>query len=249
VIRPSKTPAVESAMAAANRWLLRRHFHAVHAANLEAVRRLDRSRPVLLFGNHSCWWDGLVAFHLGHDLFGFDQFMPMEERQMHRYAFFRRIGAFSVDRTKPRSAAESVRFALSLFDRPNRALWIYPQGEMLPNDARPLVFLPGLVRIAERLGNAQLLPVAHRYEFMMEQRPEVFVAFGDVRDVREAGGAPDRLRLGRELQADLTVLLDRLRERIAARDLGAFTATLRGRTSTNILFDRARMRRAGARPS
>ena len=185
-----KHPRIERVMAAMNRRMLRHHFHGVHAGGIDHVAALDRTRPIILFGNHSCWWDGLMEFFFSADVFHLDAYLMMEERQLRRYGFFRWIGAFSVDRQSPRDAVRSIHYAASLFDRPGRILWIYPQGVMKPNDARPLEFFSGTARLIELLRDPQVLPVAHRYEFLMEQRPEAFSLFGPPVDVSRGAWAP-----------------------------------------------------------
>jgi hypothetical protein len=57
-------------------------------------------------------------------------------------------------------------------------MWLFPQGEMLPQDRRPLKFFSGIAKLAEKIANVNLVPVCFRYEFLMEQRPEVFISIG-----------------------------------------------------------------------
>jgi len=237
MIPARKRPYIEAVFSRLNRRMLRRHFHALHLSGLEQVARLDRTRPIVFFGNHSCWWDGLLEFYLSREVFGLDAYLMMEERQFVRYRFFRWIGAFSVKRESPRDAVRSLRYAASLFDRPDRAVWIYPQGIMRPNDARPLSFFTGAARLAQMVNNAQLVPVAHRYEFLAEQRPDLFTAVGaPLRP--ETGEGPQALT--RRIESVATELLDGLRSCVIAGKTEAFRTVLRGRTSTNVTYDRVR---------
>jgi 1-acyl-sn-glycerol-3-phosphate acyltransferase len=237
-----KRPALEPLLAALNRRMLRKHFHRVHAGGLEHVRALDRTRPIIIYGNHSCWWDGLMEFFFSADVFRFDAYLMMEERQLRRYQFFRWIGAFSVNRDSPREALRSVQYAASLFDRPGRVLWIYPQGVMLPNDVRPLGFYGGTARLMELVDGAQILPVAHRYEFLSEQRPEAFSLFGP--PVPAAGSQGRRATTAR-LERVLTELLDSLRCSIGSGQTEGFVSLLEGSSSVNVRYDQ--MRGAGQR--
>ena len=240
MISAAKHGAVETAFASINRRMIRRQFHCVHLRGTQHLECLDRSLPIIGFGNHSNWWDGLVDFYLGHDLLRVDSFMMVGERQLKRYPFFRWIGAFSVNRASGRDLVASVDYAVRLFDRRNRLLWIYPQGELLPNDFRPLKFLPGILRIAEKLEGVQLLPVVHRYEFLGEQRPEVFVNIGQPMTLKTR---TKRELFLEELQARLTGLLDETCRSISGGKAGSsFTQVLHGRSSTNVLFDRFRER-------
>ena len=217
--------------------LLRSHFHGVHLRGAEQMQAIDRSLPLILFGNHSCWWDGLLDFYLCRTSFDLDPYLMMEEEQLRRYRFFTRLGAFSVNRASPRESYESVQYAISLFDKPNRALILYPQGVMTANDARPLRFSSGIGRIAAGLGKAQLVPLAHRYEFIREQRPEAFVSVGAPL-VAEAVRNPKHLTS--EAEAVGANLLESLRSAIASGDSHEFTRVVRGKSSTNVRYDKAR---------
>ena len=242
MITARKFPIFEKVFDLYNTSLLRKHFHRIMIRGTGGDAPLDRSMPIILFANHSNWWDGLVAFHLSREVFHVDAYAMMEERQLERYRFFRWVGAFSVDRGHPRSALTSLAYAERLLDRPGRAVWVFPQGVMQPNDARPLRFYSGIGRLAVQLGKVQLVPLAFRYEFMMEQRPECFVSTGEpliidrVEDVR---------LLVRELESRLTVLLDELRADVVASRTEGFTRVLSGKLSTNAAYDRVRVRRTG----
>jgi len=239
MIEARKNPVIEALFAHLNRRMLRRHFHILHLQGADRVQRLDRSLPVVFFGNHSNWWDGLIEFYIGREIFHVDSYLMMEEKQMERYRFFRFIGAFSVNRGSPREAYASVRYASQAVAGPNRALWIYPQGDMRPNDVRPLRFFPGIGHIANMLGKAQFVPVARTYEFMKEQLPEVFTTIGEPILV-ESAERPKTLAA--RFENVLTAQLAELRSNVIAERTDAFTAILRGRSSTNVVYDRARMK-------
>jgi chlorobactene lauroyltransferase len=223
------------------RHIMRRQFYGVHVGGLEHVERLDRMRPVIFVCNHSSWWDGMLAFVLSKDIFHLESFAMMEEKQMRRYPFFRMIGAFSVVRESPRQAVESMRYAASVFTKPNVALWIYPQGVLLANDIRPLRVYPGVARIAAMLDGVQLVPVAHRYEFLLEQRPEAFTLVGEPWTPTKDADAGD---LTVEVERRLTGVLDQLRSAVARGDLGGCTTILRGRSSVNARLDSVRRLRS-----
>ena len=50
------------------RSMMRKHFNGVYVGGVENSVQIDRSLPVILYCNHSSWWDGLIAFVLGHDV-------------------------------------------------------------------------------------------------------------------------------------------------------------------------------------
>lgn len=234
MIEARKNSLFESLFGLYNRRQLRRHFHRLLLDGREEVNKLTRSLPIVFFGNHSCWWDGLIEFYLSRAVFDFDSYLMMDEQQMSKYRFFRRIGVFSVDRGSPREAMRSVEYAVSLLDRPNRVLWIYPQAIMRPNDARPLSFYSGLARVAKALGRVQLVPIAHRYEFLHEQRPDALVRIGPPVTVESVR---DHKHLTEQLESCLTELLDSLRCSVVTEKLDQFEVLLSGKSSTNVVYD------------
>jgi 1-acyl-sn-glycerol-3-phosphate acyltransferase len=104
----------------------------------------------------------------------------MEEKQLRKLRLFRKVGVFSVVREKPRDALKSIAYAADILrEKTNRAVWIFPQGEILPNDIRPLGFYNGLTKIIEKVGICNVLPVAMRFEFLGDFKPDIFVKIGE----------------------------------------------------------------------
>lgn len=238
MIRADKSKTFDALFDLYNRRLLRSHFASLRVAGTEHVQSLNRSLPMICFGNHSCWWDGLVVYHLSRHLLHADVFLMMEERQLARYRFFRKLGAFSVVRENAVAAAMSLRYAARLFDRPNRLLWIYPQGVMQPNDKRPLQFFPGAATIARLTGKmVQLIPFVHRYEFLEEQRPDAFVRFG-----KPVVAAPPIAveETTHSMEQKVTELLDSVRSDVRDGKLEPYTTILKGRRSVNKQYDTLR---------
>jgi 1-acyl-sn-glycerol-3-phosphate acyltransferase len=160
---------------------LRRTFDRV-ALNPEAPRpRPDI--PTLIYANHPSWWDGYMAFLLSDELWRCESYLMMEEAQLERYSFFQYCGVFGVDRANPRVGMRAVAYAAELLQkRSQRVVWIFPQGEITPNDHRPLSTYAGAAHIAKRVvaahGSVRCIPMAIRLEFMGEQRPEALLRLG-----------------------------------------------------------------------
>lgn len=156
--------------------LLKRRFHSFRVLGLDNFVNVNSS---IIYANHSSWWDGLVAFEISKALKA-DSYIMMEEKQLRNLFLFRKLGAFSVVRENPRQAVKSLNYAINLLkEEPFRTLWIFPQGEILPNDLRPLYFYNGLARIIERVRDCSTIPLAIRYEFLNEYKPEIFVKIGE----------------------------------------------------------------------
>ncbi len=91
-------------------------------------------------------------------------------------------------REKPREAVKSINYAADILQKkPNRAVWIFPQGEILPNDIRPLCFYNGLTKIIEKVGVCYAVPIAMRFEFLGGFKPDIFVKIGKLETFNNNG--------------------------------------------------------------
>lgn len=208
----------------------------------------DGRAPVILIANHSSWWDGHLPMVLNEARWRMDGYIMMENTQLARYSFFTYVGGFSVDRHNGRSALASLHYAAeTLTSAPNRMLVLFPQGEILANDVRPLKFFSGighLVRdVVGRAGACHVYAAAFRYEFIGEQKPEAFLSIG-APTIFNAADVPPAKAIAAALELALTAELDRLRADIAAYRLGSFEPLLRGGWSINRLWDALNGRRA-----
>ncbi len=176
MLEANKTKWFEEIFAIYSRNLFKRHFHSLQVLDINVLRE---KMSLIVYLNHSSWWDGLVAFEVWR-LLNADSFVMMEEKHLKKLFLFRRLGAFSVVRENPRQAIESINYAVGLLrEKENRAVWIFPQGEILPNDVRPLNFYGGLARIVEKVGECSVVPCSIRYEFLGDYKPEIFVKIGE----------------------------------------------------------------------
>jgi 1-acyl-sn-glycerol-3-phosphate acyltransferase len=224
---------------------LRAGFASAQAQGLDRLRGALDADPsgVLLLANHSCWWDLFFA-HLLNESIPVDGYGMMEHFNLRRFGFFRRIGAFSVDRTDPRSVRESLGYTAELLARPRAGVWVFPQGAISPNDARPIRFQPGLRALLRRAGRLRIVPVALRYEFWQDERPEALARFGEPTwvDRSEADSVLS------DWEGRLTAELDALRGDSLAQAADRFTPLLRGRGSISDRYARLRARFLGATP-
>lgn len=226
---------------------LRKAFHRVHAQGMERLAASAEAEPAgtLLLANHSCWWDVFFAIYLYEfHVIPFDGYGMMEHFNMLRFGFFRRIGAFSVDRTDPAAVRESIAHAASILARPRAAIWVFPQGRMVGPAVRPLGFQRGLSAIVARAGRVRLVPVAFRYEFWQEERPEAFVRFG----APEWADRSSRHSVVERMEARVTAELDALDLDVASQEAGRFEAVMSGPTSINERYASLRARFRGPTP-
>ncbi len=214
MIPARKSAWFERAFAVYNRNLLARRFEGLRVAGLDRLRTRADNLPLVLYANHSSWWDGLIAFELGRAC-KLDQYVMMEEKQLRRYPLFRKLGAFSVVRESVRESVRSIEYAGQMLRGSSRALWMFPQGQTLANDARPLRLYNGAAHIIRRAGGAFAAPVAMRYEFLRDFRPEAFARLGVIERI-EARDDFDARQITRGFADSLTRTLDHLHADILA---------------------------------
>ncbi len=243
MIEARNHPAFEAAFRHYIQDLARKRFHAVRIAGREHLEGWDPAVPTIAYANHSNWWDGFMAFLITHLAEGGRFHVMMEERHLARYRFFSRIGAFGVDREHPRAARESLAHALGLLGLPRATVWIFPQGVLRPSDVRPLRFYAGASHLAlearEAYGAVRLLPVAMRYDFLQEDRPEALLRIGAPSLLE---GEISARRLTARMEADVTELLDALRTQVVAEDLSEFQDLVHGGMSLNKRLDAIKVR-------
>ena len=213
MLKANKSRLFETLFAVYNRNLFRRRFAALRVQGIENLQNRKSDLPLILYANHSSWWDGLVAFEIGRAA-RLDHFLMMEEKQLKQLFLFRRLGAFSVVRENPRAGLRSINYAVEILkEKPNRALWIFPQGEILPSDVRPLRFYQGLARIVEKTGECLAVPVAMRYEFLGEFKP---VAIAKIGRTEVLSNVRDTRKLTEHLSLRLTEILEELKAETTA---------------------------------
>jgi chlorobactene lauroyltransferase len=217
---------------------VRASFSAVHVRQpISAVP--PANMPVILFGNHCSWWDGYMAMLINERIFHRDGYVMVEDIQLSRYQFFRYLGAFSIDRTNRRAAYESMVYAAELLHcQDNRLLLIFPQGAIQANDRRPLGFYNGIGHIAQKAAPCQAIPVALRYEFIGEQKPEAFIRIGAPTEI--SGSGTDAKTLTKHLELALSNELDHLYTDVVTRQFASYNPLVHGSWSINRLWDSVR---------
>ncbi len=217
----------------------RKYFDRIHYRQHAAYTDEQRALPLLICANHSTWWDGYVALLVARQL-GVDPYLMMEEAQLRRYFFFSWIGCFSVNRQNARSAMQSLQYAANILkEKRDRLVWLFPQGEILPNDRRPLEFFTGAAHLARLTAPSLVYPLAIRIEHLAEQRPDLFISLGKPLHVdTEMAHTPGFLKsCTHQLEAMVTAELDQLRNDLSASAYSSFKVLMNGRASTNRIFD------------
>lgn len=180
---------------------------------------------LLVYCNHVGFWDGFMAHALSRAA-GWDGYCAMEEHNLARYRFLRRLGAFSVRRGDAASALETLRYARGLLRQPGAAVFLFPEGVLRPA-ATDLAPLERGVEVLARASGATCLPIALRYGFLESERPDVLVEVGAPHGPEPVDG----------FQRRLGDLVERLG---AVRDLDGFAPLVRGTAGVAERWDRVR---------
>jgi 1-acyl-sn-glycerol-3-phosphate acyltransferase len=220
MLKAKKSAWFEKVFAVYNRNLLKRRFHSLQVLGLDFLRDKDAEIPTIIYANHSSWWDGLTAFEIFRQA-KLDAFCLMEEKHLKKLFLFRRLGAFSIVRENPREAVKSINYSAELLKKTGGTLLIFPQGEILPNDARPIKFYTGLSRIIEKIGKVYAVPLAMRYEFLGDFKPQIFVkiASPELVEADENFTVKEKTNVFAER---LTTNLDKLKNDIMKRNFNGF---------------------------
>ncbi len=166
------------------RYLFRRFFYSVEV--LGSVPQIPEGQSILLLPNHSSWWDGFIIYLVNDLLWEKTPFVMMEEKQLKRFPFFNRVGAFSIRPGDRKDVEDSLDYTAGLLEDPSHLVFLFPQGELLPWHRRPLVFRQGFQKILTKTrGTPVVMLCGIRLEYTVDQRARIFLAF------REAGLPPD----------------------------------------------------------
>jgi len=227
-------------------WAFRRYFRRLAAKQFTSVRYAmlrdvagwEPGVPTLFIGNHTTWWDGILAWLLMLEL-GFTPHVLMEAVNLERYPAFKWIGVIPVRRDSRRGAYEDLRKAQAYL-RPGTGLWIFPQGHRKPALQRPDRLERGAAQLVLGAGGGvRVVPVALRYPFLSEQLPEGFALVGEPWVI-----APDpsreRRALSDALAQRLSATVDALDTRLAHEDVTGFRMFVDGKRSINKRMDRLR---------
>ena len=161
------------------RGYFRRHFHAVRIASPERFNNVEG--PLIVYANHSSWWDPMVCILLAGDLMpGRSHFAPMDAAALEKYGLLKLLGIFPVEMKTPRGAVQFLRTGEAIL-KSDGVLWVTPQGRFADARERPIEFKAGMAALAERtasaLGSCTLLPLAIEYPFWDERLPETLLYF------------------------------------------------------------------------
>ncbi len=217
----------------------RRHFRAVLAQHPERLR--DGKGPMIVYGNHSSWWDPMLIVLLGEQLLPQrSHYAPIDAEALKRYPILRKLGIFPVEMGSARGAAQFLRTSEAIL-RSGGVLWLTPQGRFADPREFPLAFKPGLAALALRMPDVPLVPMAVEYTFWDERLPEALLHVGPPLHVPLNSTTAEATQV---LESALTGRMYKLQQAAIQRDPTLFQPLLSGRRGTGGMY--ALIRRVGA---
>lgn len=192
-------------------WLFKRRFSAVW---LKQEYEPCSVCKTVYYLNHHSWWDGLIPFLLNEYRFHQQARALMEDEQMKTYKFFRRIGAFSINRHDPRKAITSMRYAVQSFRRDHSSLFIYPEGKITPIGSS-MKFEGGLAWLSTKLLDVHFVPIGSYMHTIRNDKPELHLHVGSPTTFKESMSNDERTRL---FEKTLDQMLEELREKAGFDD-------------------------------
>ena len=217
------------------RQAMRRKFYNVLAWNTDILASAVQKSPVIVFSNHGSWWDAFVD-HMVERSFRLNHYSLVDDRTLEAQGWLKKIGALPIDLRSVRGAVAGLRAAREFLqgpagDRGYPALLIFPQGQIVPAWKRPFGFHGGLAWLKKNVPQACLIPLARRYEFFNEDRPQIFLHFGHALCDVPTGLAEDALTAWLEERLAETMAL--LERKIEAADTAEAFVLLQGGWSLN----------------
>ena len=122
---------------------------------------------------------------------------------------------------------DTVSERIEFLKNPKNSLWIFPQGIVMPPDYRPVKLASGIAYICKKLDGVNLIPIAHRYNFIREDRPEVFVEVG--KPIISDNNSIDKKEFTKFLENELTRLLDNQKQDISTGNLEKYEFFIKSR--------------------
>lgn len=157
--------------------ILRKDFSSFILLN--EFPKIPDDAGLLIAPNHFSWWDGFFIYNLMKKMSSRKLHIMMLENQLERYWFFKKVGAFSINPSNPKSIYKSFLYSKEVLNNPDNFLVIYPQGEIEPFDKENYTIRKGIRNfVSGYKQKAVLLPITFKIHFDNERKPKVYLRFG-----------------------------------------------------------------------
>ncbi|WP_413669499.1 lysophospholipid acyltransferase family protein [Mucilaginibacter sp. Mucisp86] len=153
------------------KWAVGKTFHELLFNDVA----IDKSKSVLLIGNHFSFWDGLILYCVNEKLLKKKLHVMILEETARKERFLKYVGAFSVKKDS-RSIFQSLDYAAELLADPANLVLMFPQGKLYANFVTNIKFEKGIMRIIEKAtGNFQLVFASTFIQYFKHKKPTVTV--------------------------------------------------------------------------
>ena len=156
------------------------NFHTVHYDLGLTRAALRADLPTIFVANHISWWDGFFIILLRRQLIGASlHHSVMLNSELAKFPFLKKIGCLGIS-PKSKDSISSVFLQIkSFFELSTSAsLAYFPQGEITPLCARPLLFKKGIEHLLKILPDCQIIPVALHIEPLRFMKPTAYIKTG-----------------------------------------------------------------------
>jgi len=198
--------------------MLESSFNSIRVKNVENYELRNPEKGNIFYGLHSCWWDGMVSYYLCKKILGTNIRMMIE--QLHQFPVLAKIGAFSVDKKSTSSVIKALNYSVDIVKDPKTSLWLFPQGIVKPPEHRPVKFNSGISYLCRQVDGVNLFPVAVKYSFLRENKPEILIEIGSPIIVNNDNF--NREEFTEFLEHDMTELADKQRLEISKGNLDGY---------------------------
>lgn len=157
--------------------IFRKDFSHFYVAN--TMPEIPEESGLLVTPNHISWWDGFFIDYLMRRVSKRRIHLMMLKEQLARFAFFRFLGAYSIDPGHRKSVIESLEYTAEVLRLNDAFAVIYPQGEIVPQRSTPLKFREGLLLSLQKVSTpVHCMPVTFLVKPYNERQPELWCKFG-----------------------------------------------------------------------
>lgn len=145
-------------------------FHNVVVDVSKIEGNIDLDQPVLFVANHSTWWDGFFVFEVYKKMKLKKEFkIVMLESELKKFPFFRLCGAVGLI---PKDSQHNEKVFSGL---KNHCVCFFPQGQIVPQNQRPLIFRSGINALLQKLHPVQIICVGQYIEPFRFMKPTALI--------------------------------------------------------------------------
>ncbi len=171
-------------------------FYKIEIDTTEIELKIDSGLPVLFIANHASWWDGFFVYEVFKKLKIEKEFrIVMLESELKKFPFFRLCGAVGL-------IPKNLKHNNEVFDQlKGHCVAFFPQGQMVPQNQRPLILKNGITGLIQRLHPLQIILVTLHIEPFQFMKPTVLIKAGSL--IKSCNEKVDSVSLAQLLETQL----------------------------------------------